>query len=102
MGPRDGTGQGQRWDDGHPAMPAMQLALIKAWQHSLRPTALFTLADGKRARMAFTNLVAGPIYPGSIAASSKPGEDGEGQTTPSLHGWPERTVSLCGLPGPTA
>lgn len=55
-----------------------QLALIKAWQHSLRPTALFTLAGGERAALAFAKLVAGPICPGSIGASGEPGEDREG------------------------
>lgn len=49
----------------------MQLALIKAWQHLLRPTALFTLAGGERALMAIANLVAGSICLGIITASSK-------------------------------
>ena len=70
LGPRDGMGQGE-WDDGRAGRLAAQLALIKAWQHSLRPTALFTLASGERARMAFANLVAGSICPGSIAASGE-------------------------------
>lgn len=48
----------------------MQLALIKALQHSLRPTALFTLTGGERVRVAFANLDVGPICPGSFAASS--------------------------------
>jgi len=48
----------------------VQLALIKALQHSPRPTALFTLTGGEWVRVAFANLDVGPICPGSFAASS--------------------------------
>lgn len=56
----------------------MHLALIKARQHSPRPTALFTLVGEERARMAFANLVAGPICPQSIAAFGERGRMGKG------------------------
>lgn len=55
----------------------MQLALIKAWQHSLCPTALFTLSGSQGARAAFPNRAPASIGPASLPLGT--GEDGEGQ-----------------------
>lgn len=91
---RDGAGE---QDDGRGESPAVQLALIKAWQHSPCPTALFMLSGRERARAAFPNLVLASICPGSLAALGEWGRMGKGsQPLPSAAGQRGGMGSSCG------